>query len=304
MFLHSLTARPYFLLTLTALLWAGNAIAGKLAVDHISPAFLTTLRWLIASMILLPFAQRYLQRDWPVIRANLAFLVIMGTVGFALFNNLIYLALNYTTAINASIEQGAMPLFVFILNFLFFQMHPRPLQIAGFVLTLSGIVLTVSGGELIRLLELDFNIGDVIMIIAVMLYGIYSVALTRKPAMHWLSFITTLAVAAFIVSIPFSVGEFYAGRFRAPDMQGWGVAIFTGIFPSIVAQSCWVRGLEIIGSNRGGIFINLVPIFAAFLAIVLLGERFYLHHAAALILVISGVWLAQMEFRRVSGAGR
>lgn len=291
--LRSFFSQPYLILTITALFWAGNAIAGKLAVGHIPPFTLTSLRWLVAVIILLPFSLAPLRRDWPVIRKNLPYLLFCGAIGFALFNNLLYLALNHTTAINAGILQASMPLFVFAFNFLLFHIRATGLQLAGFVLTLIGVALTATGGNLLNLAQTQFNIGDFYMVIAVVFYGLYSVALVRKPPLHWASFIIVPAIFALLVSLPFTVWETLQPQFATPDAQGWAVVAYTAIFPAILAQVFWVRGLDIIGSNRGGVFINLVPIFAAALAVLLLGESFRPHHAVALVLVVAGVWMSQ-----------
>jgi drug/metabolite transporter (DMT)-like permease len=295
--ISNLTRQPYLLLVTTAMLWAGNAIAGKFAVGHVSPFLLTSMRWLVALAILLPFAFPHLRRDFPAIRRHAVFLFLLGAMGFALFNNLFYLALNYTSAINVAIEQASMPLIVFALNFLFFSIRTSWLQVGGFILTLIGIAIIVSRGDPASLSGQNVNIGDVLMMIAIFVYGLYSVALARKPPLHWLSFITVLAGAAFAASIPFTFWEYWAARARFPDAVGVAVVVYTAIFPSIIAQVSWVRGLELIGSNRGGIFINLVPIFASVLAIVLLGEAFLPYHFVALCLVLGGVWLAQQGGR-------
>jgi drug/metabolite transporter (DMT)-like permease len=298
---RGLFAKPYLILSITALFWAGNAVAGKFAVGHVSPFMLTTLRWLLALAFLLPFAMAPLRRDWPIIRRNLPYLAFCGAVGFTLFNNLLYLALNYTTAINAAIVQASMPLVVFALNFAIFHIRSTALQIVGFVLTLLGVALTATHGNLFNLAQTQINIGDLFMLIATFAYGVYSVALARRPQMHWMSFIAVPALVALLTSIPFTLWEASAGRLLLPDAQGWSVAFYTAIFPAILSQIFWVRGLEIIGSNRGGVFINLVPIFAAGLAVVLLGEQFHLYHAIALVLVIAGVWMSQHRKREIAG---
>lgn len=290
--------QPYLILTLTSILWAGNAVAGRFATGHVSPFLLTSLRWAIALAILLPFSVAVLRRDWAAIRTHWRILAFYGVVGFTLFNNLLYLALNYTTAINAAIEQAAMPLFVFVANFILFGIRVTVLQVLGFVLTLVGVVLTATHGNPFGLAQTPLNIGDAIMLAAVAAYGIYSVALARKPQIHWLSLMTATACFAFAASIPFAVAEWLAGRLILPDAQGWIVSLYVAIFPAIIAQICWVRGLELIGSNRGGVFINLVPIFAAGLAVLILGEQFRLYHAAALVLVVAGVWMSQKQAKR------
>lgn len=290
-----LSRQPYLLLTLTALIWAGNAIAGKMAVGHVSPFLLTSIRWLVASAILLAFGWKLIRAEWPVIRRHLPYLFIMGTVGFTFFNNLMYLGLNYTTAINVAIEQASMPLVVFAVNFAIFGIRATPLQIIGFLLTLVGVALTVTGGNPLSILAQPVNLGDVFMLVAVFFYGLYTAALVRKPKLHWLTFIAVLGVSAFIISLPFAAWEILTGRVIWPDATGVSVAFYTAVFPAIVAQVLWVRGMEIIGSNRGGAFINLVPIFAAGLAILLLGEEFRLYHAVAIALVLTGVWMSQRQ---------
>ena len=287
--------RAYGLLTLTALLWAGNAIAGKLAVGEVSPFLLTALRWAIAAAILGVVARRRIAADLPAIRANLPMLAAMGAVGFTLFNVLFYLALVHTSAINVAIEQASMPLAVFALNFVFFGIRVTGLQIAGFLLTALGVAVTAAGGNPLRILGAGLNVGDAMMIVAISFYGGYSVALARKPAIHWLSFLAVLSLVAAVASLPFAAWEYASDDMIRPSAKGWAVTVFTAIGPAIVAQLCWAMGLELIGSNRGGVFINIVPVFTAGFAILLLGETFGLHHAIAMALVIGGVWLSQQR---------
>ena len=286
-------AHPYVLLTITALVWGGNAVAGKLAVGHVSPFLLTHLRWMFACAVLLPFGLPHLRREWLEIRANLPFLVTLGIIGFAIFNNLMYLALNYTSAINVSIEQASMPLIVFALNYVLFRTRVTAYQVIGFIITLLGVLLTATRGDLLSIANQNLNVGDVIMLGAIMVYGIYSVFLKNKPQIHLLSLMSVLAIAAYIGTIPFAAYEYSSGSLIWPDFQGWGVVIYAALFPSLVSQLFWVMGLEKIGSNRGGLFINLVPIFGALLAIVILGEKFQLYHALGLTFVLGGIALAQ-----------
>ncbi|MCB1450636.1 MAG: DMT family transporter [Nitratireductor sp.] len=293
--LRRISSQPYVLLTLTALIWAGNAIAGKMAAGHISPFLLTSLRWTIAFSVLIPISFRYVKNDWPLIRKNIIFMFLLGAIGFTLFNNLFYLSLNYTTAINVAIEQASMPLVVFGLNFMLFGIRANWMQILGFILTIFGVALTATHGNLAGITSQEVNFGDLVMLAAVLAYGGYSVMISRKPQIHWLSFITVLAGAALITSIPFTLWEFGTGRLLLPDTKGLALTVYTAIFPAIVAQVLWVRGLDIIGSNRGGVFINVVPIFASIMAVFLLGEDFRLYHAIAMVLVLIGVWMSQKQ---------
>jgi drug/metabolite transporter (DMT)-like permease len=288
----------YLLLLLTTLFWGGNAIAGKLAIGHISPFALTFLRWVVALAILLPFAWKPLRRDWPLIRKNLPLLTTLGIIGFTCFNAAMYTALTLTSAVNVSIEQGAIPLVIIVVNFLVFRARATWLQLAGFLLSLVGVALTASHGDLLRLTEFDINFGDVLMLLAVAAYGIYTVALRFKPAIHWLSMISVLSAAALVSSLPLIAWEHAAGGLLMPDLRGWMIVVYTAVFPSVLSQVFYIRGNELIGANRAGLFVNLVPIFGTLLSILILGEDFHLYHAAALALVLCGIWLAEYSGRR------
>ncbi|SOE16277.1 drug/metabolite transporter (DMT)-like permease [Hoeflea halophila] len=285
--------RAYLFLVITALSWGDNAVAGKMAVGHISPMLLTSLRWAIALTILISFTLPQLRRDREVIRANLPLLMAYGAIGFTFFNNLLYSALQYTTAINVAIEQAGMPMVIFLANFILFRIKVTSAQIVGFLLTLSGVAITASGGSLDRLIGLELNRGDALMLLAVLCYGGYTVALRYKPQLHWQSMITVMAASAFLTSLPFSAFEVARETVIWPDTTGWLVAAFTAIFPALVAQVLFIKGNEIIGSNRAGIFINLVPIFGTLLSVMILGEMLHLYHVVALGLVLGGIWLSE-----------
>lgn len=290
----------YLFLISTALLWGGNAVAGKLAVGHVSPMLLTALRWGFALVILLAIGWRQLVLDWPQVRRDILLLFGLGAVGFAAFNLLLYSAVLFTSAINVSIEQAGMPMMIFLANFLLFRLRVAWAQILGAVISLVGIALTASHGDPARLLALDVNLGDALMLVAVLLYSAYSVSLRFKPQIHWKSLMIALSGAAFVTSVPFAVMEFALGNGIAPDALGWGVVIYTVLFPSIIGQVFYIRGVELIGANRAGLFINLVPIFGTLLSILILREAFHAYHALALALVLGGIWLAEHGGRRVA----
>ena len=294
--------RAYIYLLLTTLFWGGNVIAGKLAVGHISPMLLNAGRWGFAFLLILAIGFRNLRHDWPLIRKHWLLLSGLGTLGFTIFNVALYTALASTSALNVSIEQAAIPMLIILLNFVFFRMKAGWGQIAGLVVTLLGVALTASHGEFGRLLALDVNIGDAIMLVSILVYAGYTVLLRFRPAIHWQSLMIALSATAFISSVPFALGEFAAGAGLMPDMRGWAVMLYAVIFPSLAAQVLYVMGIELIGANRAGLFINLVPIFGALLAVVLLGEEFQTYHAIALALVFGGIALAEYSGRRFEAA--
>jgi drug/metabolite transporter (DMT)-like permease len=292
--LASAVVQARVMLVLTTLFWGGNAVAGKLAVGEISPFVLTFLRWTLAALLVLVFALPHLRRDWPTIRARLPYLAGMGAMGFTVFAGLLYYGLVTTTAINATIIQAAMPMFIFVLNFAIFRTATTPLQALGYSLTLLGVALAAGRGDLAGLLALDFNFGDLLVILATITYAGYSVALRRKPALHWLSFVAVLFVAGALASVPFVAVEMAAGTAIWPHSPtAWTVLAFVTLFPSLLAQAFFIRGNEVLGSNAAGLFLNLIPIMGALLSILLLGERFELFHATSLALVLGGIALAQ-----------
>lgn len=285
-------------LLLAALFWAGNAIAGKLAIGHIAPMLLNTGRWMIAVAVLWAIGGQQFRKDWPVIRAHWPFLFALGAVGFSLFNVVLYNAVHYTTVINTSIEQAAMPMFIFALNFMLYRMGVTWGQITGFLLSVLGVAITAAHGDLSTLAQLEMNFGDALMLVAVISYSGYTVALGKKPSMHWKSLMLAMCIAALLASLPFTAWEVAAGNSFMPDATGWAVLVYTSLFPSLVSQVFYMRGIELIGANRAGLFINMIPIFGTGLSILILGEAFQPYHALALALVFGGIWLAEHSGRK------
>jgi drug/metabolite transporter (DMT)-like permease len=283
----------YLLLVFTMLLWGGNAIAGKFAVGNISPMLLNTLRWLIAAVVLALLARKRLAAEWPVMKENAGLLISLGAAGMTGFGISLYMALTYTTAINVSIEQASMPLIVFVANYLFFRMPVTGGQILGFAISIIGVVITVTHGEFSRLGELDLNTGDAIMVLGVLFYGGYTAALRFRPALHWQTFMLAIVGSGFLTSLPFAIVEALMGHSMVPTTTGWIVLLYAGLFPSLISQVSYLRGVELIGANRAGLFINLVPIFGTLLSILLLGEQLQTYHAVALVMVLGGIYLAE-----------
>lgn len=285
--------KAYVLLLLTTLFWGGNAIAGKLATGHISPMLLTTARWTFALAIIGGFGWRRLGHDRHAIRASLPLLIGLGFAGFAIFNVALYAALVRTTAINVSIEQGAIPMLIFLLNFVFFRIPVGIFQVLGLVLSIAGVVVTASHGEPTALFHLDVNSGDAVMIFALVAYSIYSIFLRFRPAIHWQSLMIILTAAGALTSLPFTIAEFQLGSGKWPDARGWLILAYVVVFPSLLAQIFYIAGVEMLGANRAGLFINLVPVFGTLLSVVILREAFHAYHAVALLLVFSGIGLAE-----------
>jgi drug/metabolite transporter (DMT)-like permease len=292
------TRKAYILLTLTTLFWGGNSVAGKLASGEISPMLLTFARWAVAALVVFAFAVPDIRRDWPVIRRNFWKLFLFGALGFTLFNVLLYTALTKTSAVSSSIVQAAIPASVYILNFLIFRVKASLWQIAGFTVTLAGVMTVAAHGDFARLASLDLNEGDALVLAAVVIYALYTICLRFKPVISWKSLIASLSLSAALTSIPFVIWEWQSGGLILPGNTGWLIVAYTGIFPSILSQVFFIRGVELIGANRAGIFTNLIPIFGTGLAILILHEPLERFHIVALVLVVAGIWLAERRAGR------
>jgi drug/metabolite transporter (DMT)-like permease len=284
---------PSLLLTLTAIFWAGNAVASRLAVGHISPYLLVFLRWVLVLAVLWPLYGRQVRQHWPQIRPRLVKIALMAFLGFTGFNALFYIAGYYTSAINLGILQGSIPVVVLLGAFLVYGTRATLVQIAGVLITTIGVLVVATHGMPLSILEIGLNRGDLAMLVACALYAFYTVALRDRPNIPGTAFFTLLALIAAITSLPLLALEALTTGLSMPTLQGWLVTLYVAIFPSCLAQLFYVRGVDLIGPGRAGVFVNLVPVFAAILAVTLINEPFAMFHAVALALVIGGIWLAQ-----------
>jgi drug/metabolite transporter (DMT)-like permease len=289
----SVSSRAYVLLSITTLIWAGNSVAGKIAAGHVHPVLLTSLRWFMAMLIIIPLAWPKLKRDWPVIKRHWPLLIVYGIFGFGLFNLLLYTALNHASVVNVMIEQAAIPLMIFLANFALFRVKATAAQLAGFGLTLAGVVVTASHGDPARLLRLEVNIGDALMLLSAVIYAGYTVGLKWKPPVHWQTLIAIPCIGAVIACVPFMIWTYSHQPFAWPDATGWGVIVYAGIFASLVASGTYVAGVELIGANRAGLFINLLPVFGVILSVIILRAPLEAFHVVAMGLVISGIVLSE-----------
>ncbi|MBI4920852.1 MAG: EamA family transporter [Devosia nanyangense] len=296
-------SRPYALLVLCNLFWGGNVVAGKAAVGQIDPYALMLLRWAGALLLLLPFAIGPLKRDWPTIRAKWWLYLFYGVVGYATFNVLAYVAAHYTSGINNAIDQVTINILVMLFNFILFRTRVRALQLAGVALTIVGVALTATHGDLRRILTLDINFGDLLVLFACLAYAVYSISLRWRPKSDWLSFLFASFSGAVLASIVFQLtlgggaGHFVAGLPTITPL-GWLIAAYTVIFPSLISQLFYVRGVELIGANRASLFINLIPLFGAVGSVLILGEQLQPFHLLAGALIIIGIGLAEWSARR------
>lgn len=290
---RSLWRQPYLLLIVAVATWGGNAIAGRLAVGEVSPMAIVCLRWLVVVVVLLPLALRIPAADGRLLGRRWLYVFAMGGLGFTTFNALFYSAAHYTTAVNMGVIQGVIPAVVIAGSFLVYRTPIRTLQVIGIVTTLVGVVVTATQGDLQVLRDLAFNIGDLGIVLAAVLYGAYTVALRGRPAVSPIAFFAAMAAAACLTSLPLLAWEVANGTVVWPTGKGWALIGYIALLPSLVAQLLYMRGVELIGPGRAGLFMNLIPVFAALGGVLLLGEHVAVFHAVALALVLGGIWLAE-----------
>jgi drug/metabolite transporter (DMT)-like permease len=285
--------KPILLLALTALIWAGHSIVGRLAVGQIAPMTLTCGRWALALGPIMFAARGTLKRDLEILRPHWLYVASMGALGFTAFNALFYIAAHHTGALNMSIIQGAVPALVLIGTRAIFGVRVTGLQVLGTSATMLGVTAIASQGDWSRLASLAFNFGDVLMLVACVLYAGYTVGLRARPAVSALGFLAAMAFAALITSIPLFLLEIARGDFIWPTGTGLALLAYVALGPAFLSQVLYMRGVQLIGPGRAGVFVNLVPLFGALMAVLLLGEKLAAYHVVALALVVGGIAIAQ-----------
>ncbi|WP_315704848.1 MULTISPECIES: DMT family transporter [unclassified Bradyrhizobium] len=287
--------QPYLLLSITALCWAGNAIVGRLAAGHIPPVTLSFLRWSLAFLIILPFTWKQLRQDWPAIRSRLGLMITLSIAGIGAFNTLQYWSLEYTQALNILLLQSAGPLIVAVWSILLLRVHLTVAQGLGILLSMAGVLTILTRGDLTALTQISFNRGDLIFLVAMAIFGFYSVLSLKRPPIHGLSFVTFTFGCGAASLIPLLAWELYARPVMAFDAKNLLSLLYVAIFPSTIAYLCFNRGVLLIGANRAAPFFHVVPVFGSIMAIAFLGERPQAFHFLGFALVLAGVFVASRK---------
>lgn len=282
---------PYLVLTLAPLCWAANIVLARGVVELIPPAAFAFWRWSLAALLVAPFARRHLAADREALARGWKRLLLLAVLGISSFNALLYTAVHTTTAINGALIQTSMPAVIAVLTLGLYRERLTLRQTAGIGLCIAGAVLVVLRGELHTLQTTGVATGDLLMVAAVICYGLYSVLLRRRPAIHPLSFLAaTFALGAAGLLPAYLVELAFAGGFALTGEVALSI-LFVALFPSIVAYFCWNKGVDRVGPNRAGLFVNLIPVFASLLSTWLLGESVRGFHIAGMALIAGGMAL-------------
>ena len=287
------------MLVLATLFWAGNFIVGKAAfVENIPPMSLVFLRWSLVWLILLPFTYKEILKHKDVILKNLPLLFFLALTSVGLFNSFTYLALVYTQVINASLFNTAIPAMIILLCFLFKIEKTNRFQIMGLILSVIGILSIITKLDLNILLSLNFNKGDIIMIGGVITWGLYSSFLKKKKfTLPLLTLVHILCTFGLLFILPQFLFEVSRGQIIKFDINLGYILIYLALFPSIGSYYCWAGAVSIIGANRAGIFLSLIPLFSTILAMIFFDEKFYFFHFFGSVLIVLGLFLSNKKIK-------
>tara|TARA_Y100000287_G_scaffold40005_1_gene30633 strand:+ start:601 stop:1494 length:894 start_codon:yes stop_codon:yes gene_type:complete len=291
--------KAYIMLVCASLFWAGNFMIGKYAfLSEIPPLSLVFYRWSLVWIILLPFTYKEIIKHKDTILNNLTLLFFLGLTSVGLFNSFTYLSLIHTQVINASLFNTAIPAIIILLCFLFKIERTNKFQILGLIISVCGILAIITKLKLDILLSLNFNKGDLIMIGGVLTWGVYSTLLKKKQfTLPLLTLVHVICTFGLISVFPQFLYEFSNEQTIQFDVNLIYTLIFLALFPSIGSYYCWAGAVSIIGANRAGISLSLIPLFSSIMAIAIYGEVFQFFHLIGAILIILGLFLSNKEIK-------
>lgn len=284
---------PYLLLSLSALLWSGNFVLSRAVNTLIPPVGLNFWRWVVALAVLAPLALPKMKRQWGLVRQNPRFIALSGLLSVTLFNLLIYSAVHTTTAINAVLINSIIPVFIIGLSRLFYGVRMTSRQRFGIGLSLAGVMVIVLRGEAAAVAALSLHRGDFLVLVAALVWALYSVELRRYPeGLDPFVFLFAIALCGLVVLAPFYAWEMARGEMVRPTPATLASIAYVGVFASVVAFAAWNAGIRRVGAHVGGQFIHLMPVFSTLLAMLFLGERVRPFHLAGIALIVAGIFFA------------
>ena len=287
----------YLLLTLSVLFWAGNFIVGKFAtLFEIPPLTLNVFRWLSVWLILMPFTYKEIYNNFSYIKKNWLVISFMGLITISTFNSVVYFALNHTQVINAVLVLAAIPAATIVFSLFMNIEKTNIFQLLGLFFSIIGIGSIISNGDFQKIISLNFNKGDVWMLVCVITWSLYSTLLKKnKFKFSQFTLIQLMVSAGLIFLIPQLFYEKSIGLEVNFNKAFFFILFYVVIFPAIAAYYCWQKGVEIIGPNRASMFIQLMPLFSAIMAIIIFKENFELYHFVGATFIVSGIYLSNKK---------
>jgi drug/metabolite transporter (DMT)-like permease len=290
----------YLLLVLTTLFWSGNFIVGKAASTYEIPPFtLNFYRWLFAGLILLPFTIKEILQKKNYIFSNIGFYIILGITSITIFNSAVYYSLYYMQVISGVLMISTIPVWIMFISSILGIEKTNKFQILGVLLSLIGVIFIITKSDLDIIKNLDFNKGDLIMASGMFAWALYSALLKKKT--HQISQIALLEVviiAGLLFLIPVYVLEIKFGNPLTIHKPFILTLTYVVLLPGLAAFFFWIKGISIIGANRAGVFLHLMPVFGAAMAIVFFKEKFMIYHFLGAIFIISGITLSNKKMKK------
>tara|TARA_B100001029_G_scaffold39781_1_gene30863 strand:+ start:587 stop:1501 length:915 start_codon:yes stop_codon:yes gene_type:complete len=286
--------KAYILLTLTALFWSGNFIVGKAAsIYEIPPFSLNFYRWLFAFIILFPFTYKEILENKNYILENLGFFIILGITSITIFNSIVYYSLYHTQVISGVLMISTIPVWIMFIASLLKIEKTNIFQIIGVILSLTGVICIITKADFELIKNLDFNKGDLSMVVAMFSWAIYSALLRKKTyKVSQIALLEVIIICGFVFLIPVYFIEMSLGYKVVLNTPFVLTLTYVVLFPGIIAFLFWIKGIAFIGANRAGVFLHLMPIFGAIMAIVIFNEEFMLYHFLGAIFIIVGIILS------------
>ena len=293
----SRNTKAYIMLILATLFWAGNFTIGKFAyMESVPPYSLAFFRWILVWIILVPFTYKEIPKIKTEVKNNLLLFFILGFTSVGIFSAFTYNALNYTQVINASLFNTAIPVSIILVCFLLKIEKTNIFQISGLIVSVLGILAIITRLDLNILLTLNFNKGDIYMVIAIISWGIYSAFLKKKTFnISLLSLVHVVCTFGLIILLPAFLFELAQGKTTETNSNLIYILLYIAIFPSIGSYYCWAGAVSIIGANRAGIFLSLIPLFSTIFAMIFFNEKFLFYHFIGSVLIILGLFLSNKK---------
>jgi drug/metabolite transporter (DMT)-like permease len=286
--------RAYLMLIFCAFFWSGNFIVGKFATLYdVPPLTLNFFRWLIVWFILIPFTFRDILKNFKVIKKNFYSILLMSITSISLFNSVVYYSLNFTQVLNGALMISIIPVLIVFISYIFKTEKINLSQILGLILSITGVVIIITQLDFTKLINLNLNKGDLWLLVAMLSWAIYSTMLiTHKTGLKYLSFMTVIVSIGLIFLFPqflFEVSNHQVIKFNTPVILITSYVVF---FAGIGSYILWNKAVIIVGPNKAGIFLHLMPVFSSFMAIFLLNEKLMNFHLIGAIIIIIGIYLS------------
>ena len=287
----------YLILILTTIFWSGNFIVGKAASMYQIPPFsLNFYRWFFAGLILLPFTYQELIKKKKYIINNLGFFIVLGITSITIFNSIVYYSLYYTQVISGILMISTIPVWIIFISSILKIEKTNIYQIIGVILSLTGVIFIITKADLNLIKNLDFNKGDLSMVIAMFSWAIYSALLkSKKYEISQVSLLEVVIICGLFFLIPIYFIEMNMGNLIILGKPFYLILAYVVIFPGLASFFFWIKGISIIGANRAGIFLHLMPIMGAIMAMLIFNERFMFYHILGAIFIIAGITLSNKK---------